>query len=156
MLKLLKYVAAIIGGGLVLLIAFFVYMLLGAIGLVWTPYTCLTDVLEQGSIAQGHYFEVSERSCSGLGKGPAEISVFVSETKRAKKTLIFKYERMHDGSRDAEPIITSTDDRTIRISVKHVASINCRSGRWKNQTVEYDIGRIIVEAYDGSPECKGN
>lgn len=53
MLKLVKYIAVIIGGGLVLLCALFVYMLLGAIGLVWTPYTCLTDVLEQAAIAQG-------------------------------------------------------------------------------------------------------
>jgi hypothetical protein len=156
MLKLVKYIAVIIGGGLVLLCALFVYMLLGAIGLVWTPYTCLTDVLEQAAIAQGRYFEVSETSCSGLGKGPADISVFASRTKRDRGTLIFKYERMHDGSRDAEPVITSTDDRTIRISVKHVATIICRSGQWENQTIEYDIARIVVEAYDGPPECKGN
>lgn len=105
---------------------------------------------------KGVYFEVSETSCSGLGKGPADISVFASRTKRNRRTLIFKYERMHDGSRDAEPVITSTDDRTIRISVKHVAMIICRRGQRENLTIEYDIARIVVEAYDGPPECKAN
>src|SRR5882757_6301107 len=120
----LKYLAAFIGGTLVLSGLLFVYMLLGAVGLVWTPYTCLTDVLRQTSTPAGHYFEATETSCSGLGKGPAEISVFAAMSKRGKKALIFKYEPMNDGW-DTEPVVTSVDDRTVRISVKHVAMIIC-------------------------------
>ncbi|MPZ32395.1 MAG: hypothetical protein GEV13_15585 [Rhodospirillales bacterium] len=150
---LLKYLAAFISGALVLSGILFVYMLLGAIGFVWTPYTCLTDVLGQASSPAGHYFEVSQTSCSGIGKGPAEISVFASKSKRGKKALIFKYERMHDGSRDAEPVITAVDDRTIRISVKHVAMIICRTRRWETLAVEYDIGRVIDSYVDPPGEC---
>lgn len=131
----------------------FVYMILGSLGFVWTPYTCLTDVLGQTSTPAGHYFEVSQTSCAGLGKGPAEISVFASKGKRGRKAPIFKYERMSDGSRDAEPVITFFDNRTVRISVKHVAMVICRSRHLENLIIEYDIGRIVIDAYDGPPEC---
>jgi hypothetical protein len=151
---LLKCVAAFIGGALVLFSILYVYMILGAIGFVWTPWTCLTDVLWRTSSQAGHYFEASETSCSGIAKGPTEISVFAAQNRRAKKALIFKYEATPDGSRDAEPIITSIDDRTIRVSVKHVAMIICRSRRWEALAVEYDIGRV-VDPDEGKPpdEC---
>jgi len=148
----LKYLAAFIGGALVLSGILFVYMLLGAIGFVWTPYTCLTDVLGRASSPAGHYFEVSETSCSGIGKGPAEISVFASKSKRGKKALIFKYEPMNDG-RDTEPVVTSVDDRAVRISVKHVAMIICRTGRWETLAVEYDIGRVVHTYVNPPGEC---
>ncbi len=150
---LLKYLLAFIGGGFVVFSILFVYMILGSLGFVWTPYTCLTDVLDQTSTPAGYYFEVSETSCAGLAKGPAEISVFASKGKRGRRALIFKYDRMHDGSRDAEPVITSIDDRTIRISVKHVAMIICRTGRWEALAVEYDIGRVVDTYIDSPGEC---
>jgi hypothetical protein len=150
---LLKYFAIITGGALVLSIAFFFYMILGAIGLVWTPYTCLTDVLGQTSTSAEHYFEVGQTSCSGIGKGPAEISVFASKAKRGKKALIFKYERTHDGSREAEPVITPVDGRTVLISVKHIASLICRAGRWENLAIEYDIGRLAEDDGSRPSEC---
>jgi hypothetical protein len=152
---LLKYLVVFVVGAVVLSGILYVYMILGAIGLVWTPWTCLTDMLAQTSNQAGHYFEVSQTSCSGIGKGPAEISVFASKGRRGPKALIFKYERMHDGSRDAEPTITTLDDRTIRISVRHVAMIICRSGRWDALAVEYDIGRVVDEPDGGKPpgEC---
>lgn len=155
LLTLLKYLAMFIGGAFVLSGILYAYMILGALGFVWTPWTCLTDVLGQTSSQAGHYFETSLTSCSGLGKGPAEISVFAAKNRRAKKALIFKYEPMYDGSRDAEPIVTSIDDRTIRISVKHVGMIICRSGRWEALAIEYDIGRVADEPDDGKPpgEC---
>jgi len=150
---LLKYLAAFIGGGVVVFSILFVYMILGSLGFVWTPYTCLTDVLGQTSTPAGHYFEVSQTSCAGLGKGPAEISVFASKGKRGTKAPIFKYEPMSDGSRDAEPVITPIDDRTVRISVKHVAMIICRTGRWETLAVEYDIGRVVHTYVDPPGEC---
>ena len=60
----------------------------------------------------GFRFFVSQTTCSGIGKGPTEISVFAARTGlRQRRTLIFKYERMHDGSRNAEPVIMRVDDR---------------------------------------------
>ncbi|CAN5814744.1 hypothetical protein BH11PSE3_BH11PSE3_36490 [soil metagenome] len=130
----------------------FVYMILGSLGLVWTPYTCLTDVLGRASTPAGHYFEASETSCSGVGKGPYEISIFASKTRRGTKALIFRYEPTNEG-RDTEPVITPIDDRAIRISVKHVAMIICRNRRWNSLTVEYDIGRVFDTYVTPPGEC---
>lgn len=150
---LLRYLVIFISGAVVLSSILFLYMIMGAIGFVWTPWTCLTDVLGQTSGQAGHYFEVSETSCSGIGKGPAEISVFATKHRRGKKTLIFKYESMSDGSRDAEPVVTSIDDRTVRISVKHVAMIICLTRRWETLAVEYDIGRVVRSYVNPPGEC---
>jgi hypothetical protein len=149
---LLKYLAAFIGGGLVVFSILFIYMILGSLGFVWTPYTCLTDVLGQTSTPAGHFFEVSETSCAGLGKGPAEISVFAATSKRGKKALIFRYEPMSDG-RNTEPVVTSVDDRTVRISVKHIAMIICRTKRWETLAVEYDVGRVVHTYVNPPGEC---
>lgn len=150
---LLKYLAALIGGGFIVFGILFVYMILGSLGFVWTPYTCLTDILGQTFTPAGHYFEVSQTSCAGLAKGPAEISVFAAKGKRARKTLIFRYEPMHDGSRDGEPVVTSIDDRTIRISVKHIEKVICRAARWETLAVEYDIGRAFYTYLNPPGEC---
>lgn len=153
-LTVLKYLAVFIVGGFVLSAVLYVYMLLGAIGLVWTPYTCLTDVLGQTYSRAGHYFEVNLTSCSGIGKGPAEISVFASRSRWGRNALIFKYESMADSSPDAHPVVELVDDWTIRITVKHVAMIICRSRQWEALAVEYNIGRV-VDTDDAKPpgEC---
>jgi hypothetical protein len=127
-------------------------MILGSLGFVWSPYACLTDVLGRVRTPAGRYFEASQTTCSALAKGATEISVFASQTSRRKKALIFKYERMNDGSRNAEPTITPIDDRIIRISVKHVAEIICQSRRWGAWTIEYDIGRV-VDDFGPPREC---
>ncbi|MPZ32394.1 MAG: hypothetical protein GEV13_15580 [Rhodospirillales bacterium] len=59
---------------------------------------------------------------------------------------------MNDG-RDTEPVVTSVDDRTVRISVKHVAMIICRTGRWETLAVEYDIGRVVHTYVNPPGEC---
>ena len=71
-----------------------IYLFLASFGLIWTPYTCLTDVHGRFSGPSGVRFE---------------ISVFVSRANWRGKTLLFKYESMHDGSSDALPVVTSID-----------------------------------------------
>ena len=132
---------------------FVIYLFLAFVGIAWSPYTCLTDTAKGISGPSGHGFEISETSCSGVGKGPSEISVFVSRADPRKKALLFKYEAMHDGNPDALPIITTVDERTAKITVKHVASIICRTGKWQTLTIDYSIGRV-VDAGEGAPnEC---
>lgn len=155
-MTLIDRLIVFIGGACMLSGVLFVYMILGSLGIVWTPYTCLTDVLERTSTAAGQYFEVSQTSCSGLGKGPAEVSVFASRTGQGKQALIFKYERMHDGSRDAEPVITPVDDRAVRFSVKHVGAIICQSRHWGAVVIQYDIGRVVDASLTPSGECIGD
>jgi hypothetical protein len=145
----LECLALFVGGACLLSALLFVYMILGMLGIIWTPCTCLTDMLLQRSTPQGYYFEASQTSCSGVGKGPAGISVFASKAKGGKKALIFEYERMNDDSRDAEPAVTLVDDRTVRIAVKYVAEIICKSRNWDALAVKYDIGCVVDT--DGNP-----
>jgi len=127
-----------------------IYLFVASFGLIWTPYTCLTDVRGRFSDPSGVRFEISETSCSMFAKGPSEISVFVSKANRRKKTLLFKYVMMHDGSSDALPVVTSIDEHTVQISVKHVASIVCRTGKWGTLAVRYNIG-LVVDPGEGLP-----
>jgi hypothetical protein len=55
--------------------------------------------------------------------------------------------------RDTEPVVTSVNDRAVRISVKHVAMIICRTRRWETLAVEYDIGRVVDSYVDAPGEC---
>jgi hypothetical protein len=133
-----------------------IYLFVASFGLIWTPYTCLTDVHGGFSGPSGVRFEISETSCSIVAKGPGEISVFVSKANWRKKTLLFKYEAMHDASSDAWPVVTSVDEHTVQISVKHVASIVCRSDKWGTLAVRYNIG-LVVDPGDGLPRgCDQN
>jgi hypothetical protein len=67
-----------------------------------------------------------------------------------KKTLLFKYVMMHDGSSDALPVVTSVDEHTVQISVKHVASIVCRTDKWGTLAVRYNVG-LVFDPGDGLP-----
>lgn len=150
LLSAAKILLGVLGAAAALFIVFVAWLILGTFGVVWSPFNCLTDIIEKMSGMSGHDFLISQTTCAGIGKGPAEISVFASEAKR--RALIFKYERMHDGSRDAEPVVTPVDDRTVRISVKHVAMVICRAERWDTLAIEYGIGRVVEG--DPSPrEC---
>ena len=127
-----------------------IYLFVASFGLIWTPYTCLTDVHGRFSGPSGFRFEISETSCSIVAKGPSEISVFVSRANRRKQTLLFKYVMMHDGSSDALPVVTPIDEQTVQISVKHIASIVCRTDKWGTLAVRYNVG-VVVDPGDGLP-----
>ncbi len=127
-----------------------IYLFLASFGLIWTPYTCLADVDGRFSGPAGVRFEVSETSCSIVAKGPSEISVFVSEANGRKKALLFKYVSMHDSSSDALPVVTAIDDHTVQISLKHAASVICRTDKWGALAVRYDIG-VVVDPGAGLP-----
>jgi hypothetical protein len=131
-----------------------IWMMLGDFGVVWSPWICQTDLLDRVSDPAGYRFETSQTICSGIGKGPADISVFASKLPRGKQALIFKYERMNDGSRDAEPVVALVDGGIVRISVKHVARIICRCEHWEALAIEYDIGREFTPAASLPGNCR--
>jgi len=142
-------------GGVIIGGALYFYLLLGSIELVWSPYTCLTREYEQTMTLPQHSFRVIEESCSTIAKGPSEISVFAKRFDRAwGKTLLFKYERMNDGSADAEPVLSPGANGGVRISVKHVAEIVCLRWHWGGLEIEYDIGRVVDTEPWPPPECK--
>ncbi len=133
-----------------------IYLFVASFGLIWTPYTCLTDVHGRFSGPSGVRFEISETSCSIVAKGPSEISVFVSKANWRKKTLLFKYVSMDDGSSDALPVVTPIDEHTVQISVKHVASIVCRTDKWGTLAVRYNVGVVVDPGEDLPGGCDQN
>jgi hypothetical protein len=52
---ILTQIVIFIGGAGLLGGVFFVYTILGSLGLVWTPYTCLTDLVGKASTPAGHF-----------------------------------------------------------------------------------------------------
>jgi hypothetical protein len=128
-------------------------MILSKLGIIWTPFTCLTDELGQTSTPAG-YLEASQINCSAIAKEASEISVFASKTKRGKKTLIFKYKRANDDSRNAEPVIEIVKDDTVRITVGLMETMVCRRERWERLTIEYRIGREFWPAASPPGNCR--
>jgi hypothetical protein len=142
-------VAVVIGAG-------WSYLLLGAAGLVWTPFACQTTFHERVTGMPGHDFEVSETSCPGDGALPSDVSVFAARRgPRQQRALLFRYARIHDGSADTLPLITPLDDGTVRFSVDHVASIACRTPRWDGLQIDYRIGRTVHADASPPPQCAG-
>src|SRR5215510_3843334 len=89
------------------------YFAVGAAFDYWKAGVCLTEVLANVSGVKGLNFEVSTTNC---WHSP-ETSVFVSKPGESRKTLLFLY-----GSVEV-PVITSVDDRTIRITLDTIDSI---------------------------------
>ena len=102
----------------------------------------------------GYKFLIDGEACAGIGKSLAEISVFVSKDGRKGRVLLFKYVRWHTDFE--EPGIRSIDDRTIRISVPHVASTICLTRRWESLDVQYDVDVVTDWSGNPAPECAKN
>ena len=150
--RALNYFLIVVGGTCLVAGMFFVYMLLSKLGIIWTPFTCLTDEVGQLSTSAG-YFEASQTTCSAIAKGPTVISLVASKTKRGKKTLIFKYVRAYDDSPSAEPAIETVDNDTVRITVTFVGRIICRREHWENVAIQYRIGQEFEAAVSPLPSC---
>jgi hypothetical protein len=148
--SLLSLVASALGALAVgvVAVAAVMYLLLAAVGLAWTPYSCLTTVHQRIAGLSGFDFEISETNCDLLAK-EAAMSVFISKADQAKKTLLFKY--VPPGF-DAVPYITSLDEHAVQISIRRVPFVFCRRDKWQTLTVRYDIG--VVDYHSGTDnEC---
>ena len=135
--RVLTYFLIVVGGTCLVSGVFFVYMILSKLGIIWTPFSCLTDELGQISTSAGYF----------------EISLVASKTKREKKALIFKYKRANDDSPSAEPAIEIVNNDTIRITVTFVETIICRRERWENVAIQYRIGREFEPAESPPRNC---
>jgi hypothetical protein len=105
----------------------------------WRMSGCITEV-RATSVVSGLNFEVSETDC---WHNP-ETSVFVSKSGENRKTLLFAY-----ASR-LVPTITPVDERTVRIGLGDIDHVFCRTVRWDDLTIEYDIG--AVRSSKGHPD----
>jgi hypothetical protein len=48
------------------------------------------------------------------------------------------------------PVVTSVGEHTVQISVKHVASIVCRTDKWGTLAIRYNVG-LVFDPGDGLP-----
>jgi hypothetical protein len=88
-----------------------VYLYLAAIGLIWTPYTCITDTIQEIANLSGYDFKVTETSCSTIAK-TGFVSVYISRDHRNKPILLFKYD---PAGVVPYPSITVSDMRHVTI-----------------------------------------
>jgi hypothetical protein len=122
------------------------YLLLAAVGLAPTPYTCITEMHGKVSDVAGFDFEVSETDCDTLAKD-ASISVFASKAGQAHKTLLFKY---GPAGGDPFPLITPIDQHSVQISVPWISDVIFRRDGLKDLSVVYKIG--VIEYPDANIE----
>jgi hypothetical protein len=115
--------------------------LLVAIGIGVIPLNgCDVESKKRVSNLAGLDFEVTHTDCDvGLYKGAA-MSIFVSKTGEGEKALLFKFEPEDD---DLLPKIkVQQQNSTILVSISRISSIYLRKDRWRNMSVEYDIGHV--------------
>jgi hypothetical protein len=98
---------------------------------------------------EGMEFKTIYTNCDTLAKDE-EISVYVSKSATSReslftrwlnrKTLIFSY----DPGRYDNPLpsIQATGNDRILITVLRVSSINLQNRKWRNVSINYDIGHI--------------
>jgi hypothetical protein len=110
---------------------------------------CMSEDRMTISNLEGMEFKTIYTNCDTLAKDE-EISVYVSKSATSReslftrwlnrKTLIFSY----DPGRYDNPLpsIQATGNDRILITVLRVSSINLQNRKWRNVSINYDIGHI--------------
>jgi hypothetical protein len=114
------------------------YLILAAVGLAPTPYTCITETRKKIPNLSGFDFEITETDCSTLGED-ASISVFVSKAGDNTKALLFKYGPAVD---DLLPSLVVHNESNLSISIPIVSDVRFQEHRWRNMSIDYNIGHI--------------
>ena len=96
-----------------------IYLPLGWIGVVWTPYSCITEELGRLAGVSGFNFEIIETDCVWPGSNPI-VSVYVSRPGRVNKTLLMEYGPVNE---ETLPVISSTGPNAVQISITAISSL---------------------------------
>lgn len=115
------------------------YLVLARLGLIWTPYTCITETRQKILNLSGYDFAITETDCSTIVED-ASVSVYVSVTGERGRALLFKYGPASD---TILPSITVSDRGHISISIPVIADVYLQRHRWCKASIDYDIGRVI-------------
>lgn len=78
LLSAAKILLGVLGAAAALFVVFLAWLILGTFGVVWSPFNCLNNFVGKASGVAGHNFLVNQTACAGIGKGPTEVSVFIS------------------------------------------------------------------------------
>jgi hypothetical protein len=126
------------------------YFYLAAIGLIWTPYTCITDTIQEISNLSGYDFKVTETNCTTIGNDTS-VSVYISPTGRKKAVLLFKYA---PAGTDPYPTIAVSEGRSVSITVPVVSEVILERYEWRSVSgtvsVDYHIGHVMFPVADVS------
>jgi hypothetical protein len=126
------------------------YLYLAAIGLIWTPYTCITDTIQEIANLSSYDFKVTETGCSTIAK-TGFVSVYISRAHGTKPILLFKYD---PAGVVPYPSIAVSDMRHVTITVPVVSEVFLERYEWRSVSgtvsVDYHIGRVIYPVADVS------
>ncbi|MGO9095804.1 MAG: hypothetical protein ACLQGV_11320 [Bryobacteraceae bacterium] len=115
------------------------------------PGVCLVEELKQVPNLSGMRFEVVYENCDTLVK-TEDVAVYVSRASAPGESLFAKWSNRralvfgYDPGYPADPpsISAPSKDR-ILISIPVVSSIRLRRQKWKNVSIEYEVGRVIYD-----------
>ena len=124
-----------------------VYVILVATGRIPLPGACITEEKMRIPNLSGMEFEVTYTNCDTLAKQEA-ISIYVSRAAvngeslfarwLNRKTLLFRYDPARWDS--PAPSINATGNGRILISIPEVSSVFFQTRKWRNVSVDYNIG----------------
>jgi hypothetical protein len=113
------------------------------------PGACITEEMRTIPNLSGMKFEVTYTNCDTIAKDEA-VRVYVSRAAvpgesllarwSNRKTLLFRY----DPERYDSPlpsIVVPSNDR-ILISIPEVSSVSLKNRKWRNVSIDYNIGHI--------------
>jgi hypothetical protein len=113
---------------------------------LWTPYTCITDTIQQMSNLSGYDFKVVETDCSTLGEDAA-VKVYISFTGRKRAVLLFKY---GPSGVNPYPSIAVPERDRVSISVPEVSDVFLERHKWLGISVDYHIGHAMQPDVHGT------
>ena len=131
---LLQLVPGVVFAGVVL-IPF--YVVLASIAGLWPYDPCTTEIRNKIPGVSGLDFETTRTDCAAIAKW-GWVSVFISVSGDAKKTLLFKY----DPVVDELPTISVADPTHVTITVPRVAELFFQMHNWGDVHIEYRIGHV--------------
>ena len=115
-----------------------IYLFLAFIDLAPNPYTCVTNDLKTIADLSGYRLSVKETDCDAIAKTDS-IRVFIAKAGQGGGELIFQY----------GPILNATPPEfhvnargDIVIAVSEIADIWVQRSRWRDVSIEYQIGRV--------------
>src|SRR5579863_3055944 len=126
------------------------YAIMVATGRVTWRGACATETIITIPNLSGMEFEVTYTNCDTLAKEEA-ISVYVSTAAANResllsrwsnrKTILFRYDP--GGSDIAPPSIKAAGKDRVLISIPEVSSVLLENRKWRNVSIDYEIGHII-------------
>jgi hypothetical protein len=114
------------------------YLCLAAVGLAWTPWTCIAEQRKVVTNLHGIDFEVTETNCDVLAKDDV-MRVLVSKTGGRRKVSILEFDPVGWAPL---PQFSVSDDGKITVAVEKMGAVLKQQDEWNGISIHYKIGHI--------------